>query len=589
MIRLKWLLLTCLLWVPLAFTQNQPVLFFSDLTWGPNTGWNGSSTQGAAVTVWGKNFGATRGSSYITINGAQLNSDSSYAEWDAIGPARGLERITFWIPSTAASGSGTITLTLNGTTSNSLPFDVVPATIFFVDVNNGNNNNNGLTTATAWKDLWKWTPCMPGAPYHAAPNCNSLGDAQYIMYVRGGTYATKDPNAGAYTPFIGVDNTAPIGSSTHQKAIVGYPGETPVLNCAGSSFSGVVYPLEWSPYYYGLSYVTIAKLTGSTGNQFIENWGEHNRIVGNSILNFTTESWTGVIFVGDSHYTQIYGNYFSGDGADSYMHNIYIKSQPIAAANSYDQSVLNTEVGFNEFADAVASDAHGGVIFFSRDGGQPAQYIHDYTYMYSNYFHGGAMDYLYSGDSVTLGNHIYVYNNIFLPETSNEGGLTVYFGTIQEYFYNNLFYQMNSNNLVNVNYTATPTFNNNIWWPQSGTTSLDMSGITSGSATLDHELWYNGTPPANASPVHITNTTVGNPQFLNPGSNDFHLQSNSAARGAGINLYNTMSQLPWGSYDYEGKPYPASGAWDVGPLQYASGSVGNPPPAAPTGLTAVVN
>ena len=588
MTKLLWALLICLCLSSLAFAQNQPVLLFSDLTFGPNSGWNGSSTQGAAVTVWGKNFGASRGSSYITINGAQLTSDSSYAEWDAIGPARGLERITFWIPSTAASGAGNITVTVNGATSNQLPFEVAAATILFVDVINGKNTNDGRTTATAWKDLWKWTPCMSGAPYHQSPNCNSLGDAQYIMYVRGGNYSTKDPNAGAYSPFIGVDNTAAIGSPSHQKAIVGYPGETPVLNCSGTSFSGVIYPLEWSPYYYGLSYVTIAKLTGSTGNQFIENWGEHNRIVGNSILNFTTESWTGVIFVGNSHYTQIYGNYFSGNGADSYMHNIYIKSQPIAVANSYDQSVLYTEVGFNEFANAVASDLHGGVIFFSRDGGQPAQYVHDYTYMYSNYFHGGSMDYLYSGDSVAMGNHIYVYNNIFLPETSNEGGLTVYYGTNQEYFYNNLFYQMNNNNLVNVNYTAKPVFNNNIWWPQSGSTSLDMSGITSGSATLDHELWATGTPPANGGPVKITNTAVGNPQFVNAGGNDFHLQSTSAARGAGINLYSTMSQLPWGAFDYDGKSYASSGTWDVGPLQYAAGSV-TPPPNPPSGLSATVH
>lgn len=52
-----------------AFAAN-PVLFFSDLDWGPNSGWEGSATKGAAITVWGKNFGATRGASYVTVNGA---------------------------------------------------------------------------------------------------------------------------------------------------------------------------------------------------------------------------------------------------------------------------------------------------------------------------------------------------------------------------------------------------------------------------------------------------------------------------------------------------------------------------------------
>jgi hypothetical protein len=56
---------------PVAFSAA-PVLFFSDLTWGPKTGWEGSQTKGAAVTIWGKNFGSTRGSNYVTVNGAQI-------------------------------------------------------------------------------------------------------------------------------------------------------------------------------------------------------------------------------------------------------------------------------------------------------------------------------------------------------------------------------------------------------------------------------------------------------------------------------------------------------------------------------------
>jgi hypothetical protein len=597
MTKVKWLLLFGLLAIIVAAAgrvmtaqtapSNPPVLFFSDLTFGPNSGWNGSTTQGAAVTVWGKNFGSTRNSSYITVNGARLTTDASYAEWDASGPARGLERITFWIPSTATTGNGTITVTVNGTTSNGLPFEVAPATILFVDVNNGNNSNNGRTTSTAWKDLWKWTPCLSNDPYHYPSNCNTLGDAQYIMYVRGGTYTVKDPHAGAYSPFIGVSN--PFGSPTARKAVIGYPGETPVINMSGTQYSGIIGSLQWGPYGYGASYITVAKLTGQNGLEFYSVFGDYNRIVGNRIMDFRDQDWSGVIFVGNSHHTSIYGNLFSNCGYDSYKHNIYVKSQPIAMGNSYDQSVLYTEIGFNEFANAYSSDTHGGVIFLSRDGGQPSQYIHDYTYVYNNLFYGGNDDYLYSGDSVPLGNHIYWYNNIHGTNTSTEGGLTVYFGTNNMEFYNNVFYQMNRANLVNVNYTARPIFKNNIWWPVTGGTSLDMGGITTGRATLDHELWFNGTPPANSTSVAITNTTQGNPQFVNAGSNDFHLQTSSAARGVGVNLYSTMSQLPWGAYDYDGKPYPASGAWDVGAIQFAAGSGGGTPtaPAAPTNLRIV--
>ena len=39
---------------------GKPVLFFSDLISGPKTGWEGSATKGAAVTVWGKDLGPAR-------------------------------------------------------------------------------------------------------------------------------------------------------------------------------------------------------------------------------------------------------------------------------------------------------------------------------------------------------------------------------------------------------------------------------------------------------------------------------------------------------------------------------------------------
>src|SRR5215831_18360283 len=107
----------------MAFGAN-PVLHFSDLTWGPKTGWEGSAVRGAAVTVWGVNFGSTRGTSFVTVNGAALTSDSDYAEWAASGGARGLQRITFWLNSTVADGAGNITVTVNGASSNSLPFMV---------------------------------------------------------------------------------------------------------------------------------------------------------------------------------------------------------------------------------------------------------------------------------------------------------------------------------------------------------------------------------------------------------------------------------------------------------------------------------
>ena len=66
--------LTLFLWsclfigVPLA-RAAQPTAIFTDLQSGPNAG--GQNNQGAIITIYGFGFGATRGSSTLTIGGAQ--------------------------------------------------------------------------------------------------------------------------------------------------------------------------------------------------------------------------------------------------------------------------------------------------------------------------------------------------------------------------------------------------------------------------------------------------------------------------------------------------------------------------------------
>src|SRR3989338_5072645 len=190
-----------------------PALYFSDLIDGPKTGWNGSATKGAAVTIWGKNFGYTRGSSnHVTVGGRDLTADSDYAEWGVTtNNARGMERITFWLKNTCADGAGAISVTVDGVTSNTLSFYVrTTGNIRFVDHTNGNNTNNGQTDTTAWMTL----------PYASARV--SAGD---IAYIRAGTYTEADTYSGLL--YIRGSNA---GASNNMTAFAGYPGEFPVLD-----------------------------------------------------------------------------------------------------------------------------------------------------------------------------------------------------------------------------------------------------------------------------------------------------------------------------------------------------------------------
>ena len=195
----------------LAFAAA-PTLYFSDLTDGPKTGWNGSATQGAAVTIWGKNFGSSRGTSHVTVGGVNLTNGSDYAEWGvSTNNARGMERITFWLNNNCANGAGIISVTVGGVTSNTAPFYVrTTGNIRFVDHTNGLNTNNGQADTAAWKTLGKARTSMIG------------GD---IVYIRAGTYDEIDADNRLLLLTRGI-----AGSNNNYTAFIGYPGELPVLD-----------------------------------------------------------------------------------------------------------------------------------------------------------------------------------------------------------------------------------------------------------------------------------------------------------------------------------------------------------------------
>jgi len=613
MIKLRWVLLTCLCLSSFAFAQNQPVLFFSDLTFGPNTGWNNGSTQGAAVTIWGDNFGATQGSSYVTVNGVHA---TTYAEWDAIGPARGLERITFYIPTTAALGPGTISVTVGGITSNTLPFTVDATTpIYYIDVASGNNANNGRTTATAFKDIWMASPGNDG--YHTQHNPS--GDGQYIVYVRGGTYTQTDTQGGGYSSGHFLDILGNSGGPTKQKAIIGYPGENVVVQAdTAASFLYMPDDLPSGGTCCGSSYYTFAKLnyqrvSSCTGNgcdafatMFV---AQYFRFVGNNILNMrpATQQYDGIIFVGDSKHISIFGNHEDGGGFDSYDHGIYIKTQAAyTCCSPGDLSTQDIDVGWNEFSNGYASDTHGGQdIFVSKSAdAQVSSYHTTDIRIHHNYFHDGNSDFFYVGDNVSIGGSVYLWGNIFKggpPTGTGNGPLMTYCGGNDVYFYNNTIYSPTSDNAIwTSSYSGCSGgpgllkghYVNNLWQATvNGQVWIYEDTVTS---AFDHELYWqpNGTQNyPSGSGVTVTNATNANPQMVNPPT-DYHLQATSGARGISTNLYNTLNALAAGTLsgaiDYDGKPLPSSGAWDAGALQYAGASV-NPPPNPPTGLTATVN
>jgi len=556
--------------VSVAFSAG-PVLFFSDLTWGPKTGWEGSTTRGAAVTVWGKNFGSTRGSSCITVNGAQI---AEYAEWGAIGPARALERITFWLNSSCTDGDGTITVTVNGVTSNALNFTVVAGTaakIYFISVSNGSNGNNGLYSTSQggsngpWKDIYMFNPGLDSYSYGHNPS----GDGQYIVYARQGTYTAVDTD-GAFVALRG-----PYGGPDKRKALIAYPGEIPTLNTAGAS-RGIIWNADYSPYGKN-SYFTYSKLNGIYGVAAIGVIGNYNRVIGCTFKEYLDYAQDGVVWVTASQYTSLFGNLFDHNGNDSMKHNIYVKTQPGFPG---DRNTWYTYIGWNEITNAVSSDNHGGAIFISRSS-DAGSYTTQYIYIHGNYLHDGNMEFIYTGDNTDIG-EIYIYNNIFRHGTCTNAGIYLAWDTLTVYLFNNLFYQIGDASAPMVGVVArkptTATFKNNIFYSRPG---QEFINVESGGATAnsDHDLFYNPggttTPP---SGVAVTSPIVGNPLFRGPTNYNFHLQTNSPAINVG-----TAVVSPYVAKDFDGLSRPQGSLYDIGPYEYASGG-DTTPPAAPNNL-----
>ena len=520
---MRKLLLFALLVVAGSAWAQPPVLFFSDLTWGPNTGWVGSATKGAAVTIWGRNFGATRGSSIVTVNGATVNT-SDYAEWDVTAAARGLERITFFLNSSMASGAGTISVTVGGVTSNTLPFTITTGTIYFVDVTNGSNSYDGLydthTTGShgPFQDIYKANPGLDG--YHTCPaQCNPSGDGQYIVYVRAGTYTTLDPKSDFVT-FLWLGNF--YGSATKQKAVIAYPAEAPLLDTS-VGYGGVVrIPDETYPgsTCCGTSYFTFSKLTndgaGVAAGAYNLFSPRYFRIIGNSSTNQipSTQYQAGQTSLMDAQHIAYLGNYSYNSGGDDMMHLLYIKCQNAAEARaSGELSTYDIDVGWNEF-DHPTSTASSPMLYVSRNSGCPdPSYTGDIKIHHNNFHEGNNLLPIYVGDGVPIQN-VYVYTNTLWGGTTNNTGYFLSNGTGNVYHYNNTIYK-NANGAYAAIAEQSPSyilphpygdFQNNIFVLGTSQTSFfSLDSADGNTAAFVDNVFYD---PAGTHSPSVGNTRI---------------------------------------------------------------------------------
>jgi len=520
-----------------AFAAS-PALYFSDLVDGPKTGWNGSTTKGAAITVWGKNFASSRGSNYITVGGVNLTNNSDYAEWGVTkGNARGLERITFWLNNTCTNGVGTISVTIGGITSNTLSFYVrTTGNIKFVDHTNGNDSYTGLQDS--------FTSGNNGPKQTISANSITSGD---ILYIRNGTYT----EIAVYNSilFLGVQ-----GSLNNNIAYIGYPGESPLFDDTGNPNSGGT--IRDNAPYNENAYTVLSKIRCTGYNMAVRmaGTGGYSRVIGMEVDSGATGGCgqNGKLDFHDSSHYKIYGNIIRDTGDSNveeskYNHAIYI-------GENGGRSTIDYDIGWNEVRNF--RNQASGIYIHPQDtdaNGYYADEILVHDNLCYNLGHAG----LFTNSRCKK---VWFYNNIVYNcgdatngRPSVEFNHSVFTGQDVRFFNNTVYTSKAVQSLMWLN--ADATMKNNIFYSLSGTP------YTTGriATTSDYDLYYgNGTAPAWAT--HALNS---NPLFLNAPSNDYHLQGTSPAKDAGVSSVNTIV-----TKDSDGVARPQGAAYDIGAYEY---------------------
>ncbi len=246
------------------------------------------------VTVWGMDLGTT---GTLRVGGNAIER-SDILSWGPDPNIPWLTRIEF---RQTVDGAGSITV--DGA-EGSLALAQHSGRILFVDQINGSNGSNGLSEGNQGEDV---------GPWKTLPYARAQMQAGDVLYVRAGTYTDIDDDTWD-TMFHALDMD---GTETQPYAVIGYPGETAILDAA--------VPVEVRRVFMIGDNWVIAKLHMENGTTVgVRADGVSNRVVGNVFTNigFFDE---GVITFDEASHTRILGNYLFDYGVadENNSHGIY--------------------------------------------------------------------------------------------------------------------------------------------------------------------------------------------------------------------------------------------------------------------------
>jgi hypothetical protein len=554
--------------------SSTPQLFYSDLESGPNTG--GQSNNGAFVTLWGKGFGTSQGTSTVTVGSGAV---AAYQLWSD-------GKIIVQLGTGATSGN--IVVRVGSAASNGVPFTVRAGNIFFVSTS-GNDANAG-TFAVPWKTIVK------------AKNSIAAGD---IAYMENGVAQTTEEN---FTAYLSMDNNGVSNSGTAAapKALIAYPNASVTVGVAGGLHYGIRTPNIGT----NEDYWVISQLHIIGGTQAMDIGGTGWKIVGNEMQCPGADDQVGCFEMSEGNQVKFWGNEVHNAGinptSSKFYHAVYFSTD----SNHID-------VGWNHIHDNFTCRAlqfHSSPLCSPSCGAGDTTGFDQYDlHVHDNLIHGDNCNGINFATVDPSKGTVEAYNNvvdhvglmdplqlgasfscIYVAGITNNG--TPGTGTVQ--VFNNTLSDCAANNSANASgsrgafgvgggpSTLLMNLRNNVADQNPGEIYIDGSVS---QIRGDHNLWFGvGTGPAQ---------TTGNlnldPQFVNRNGGDLHLNTTSPAKDAGVTVVPSNPFVPNPGLsqvrDKDGTLRPQGTAFDLGAYELLVGGTTTTPPNAPPSVSVVVH
>lgn len=521
---LELFLCSCLfLAVPLAGTA-QPTAIFTDLQSGPNAG--GQNNQGAIVTVYGFGFGATRGSSTLTIGGA---APAAYLLWSD-------NKVSFQVGNSAVTGNIVVNVAGVGA-SNAMPFTVRSGRIFFV-APGGSDANAGSFTA-------------PWATVRHAKDTAAAGDTIYLMN------GVNETGLDASNATVAV---AKSGSSGLPIAMIAYPGASATIGSATGQQYGI--RTTGASSYWVLAGINLRGAFSALTVANSSNW----RVIGNDI-SCPNGSGTGacVGFSGGQNLS-LYRNHIHDNGSTTST------SIKLYQAVQFDSGANGIDVGWNEIANTRSCRA--------------LQFYSDIAPLFNltvrnNSIHDSRCDGINFATIDPAQGTVRAYNNVIYRAGTGPapGGIESNYACINVGGSGSAAVLLTGNTLYDcgrranadsgaVSAAVAVSLTDNIVDAISGETYTAPNSSLANFSGKNNLFFGDG-----ATPSFSSTSLNADPKFVDPTNSNFQLQSGSPAIDAGAN--DGISR------DIMQTPRPQGVAYDIGAYEY-TGTATQPPPTQGT-------